>query len=223
MSSGQDTVGKRTTEEHVIADIIEVGRRLWVRQMVASNDGNISCRVSETELLITASGVSKGFMSADDVIRVDLDGNTLAGHPDRVPSTESPLHLRVYRERSDVRGVVHAHPAIATAFSVAGIALDRPILNEVVAALRGIPTAPYALPGSEELPDSIMPFVHQYNTFLLANHGALAIGRDVMEAYYRMEIIEHVARVNLATHALGKVNELSPQEIDRLLTSVGYG
>lgn len=213
---------ERFNEEQVRTDIIESGRRLWVRQLVASNDGNISCRVSENEVLITASGVSKGFLSPEDILRVDLAGNTLEGFHGKEPSSESPLHLRVYQERADVRGVIHAHPPVASGFAVAGIALDRPILSEIVAVFGAIPLAPYALPGTEELPDSIMPFIQRHNAFLLANHGAMAIGSDVMQAYYRMEVIEHVANVSLTARQLGNENLLSRQDIQRLLDSLSY-
>ena len=201
-------------EEQVRADIVEVGRRLWERGYVASNDGNISVRIDEHRLMTTPKSVSKGFMTADMMVVTDLSGRRLAG--DRDPSSELKMHLQVYRDRPDARAVVHAHPPTATGFAVAGIPLDRAVLAEVVTTLGSIPIAEYATPSTDELPQACSKYLKAHDGLLLANHGALAIGPDLFTAYYRMETIEHFAKISLVTRMLGQEHLLSRQEVDRL-------
>jgi L-fuculose-phosphate aldolase len=201
-------------EEQVRADIVEVGRRLWERGYVASNDGNISVRLDEQRLITTPKSVSKGFMTPDMMVVTDLDGRKIAGERD--PSSELKMHLEVYRNRPDARAVVHAHPPTATGFAVAGIALDRAVLAEVITTLGSIPIAEYATPSTQELPDAVRKYVKAHDGLLLANHGALAIAGDVMSAYYRMETIEHFAKISLVAHTLGREHLLSRDEVARL-------
>lgn len=202
------------TDDQVKADIVEVGRRLWERGYVASNDGNISVRVDERRLITTPKSVSKGFMTPDMMVTTDLAGKKLAG--DRDPSSELKMHLQVYRDRPDARAVVHAHPPTATGFAVAGIPLDRAVLAEVVTTLGSIPIAEYATPSTDELPLACSKYLKAHDGLLLANHGALAIGPDLFTAYYRMETIEHFARISLVTRTLGHENLLSREEVGRL-------
>lgn len=201
-------------EEQARADIVEVGRRLWERGYVASNDGNISVRLDEHRLITTPKSVSKGFMTPDMMVVTDLDGKKISGERD--PSSELKMHLEVYRNRPDARAVVHAHPPTATGFAVAGIPLDRPVLAEVITTLGSIPIAQYATPSTEELPAAVRRYVKAHDGLLLANHGALAIGADVMSAYYRMETIEHFARISLVARTLGREHLLSRDEVERL-------
>jgi L-fuculose-phosphate aldolase len=201
-------------EEQARADIVEVGRRLWERGYVASNDGNISVRLDEGRLITTPKSVSKGFMTPDMMVITDLDGKKIAGERD--PSSELKMHLEVYRNRPDARAVVHAHPPTATGFAVAGIPLDRAVLAEVITTLGSIPIAEYATPSTQELPDVVRKYVKAHDGLLLANHGALAIAGDVMSAYYRMETIEHFAKISLVAHTLGHENLLSREEVTRL-------
>jgi L-fuculose-phosphate aldolase len=201
-------------EEQVRADIVEVGRRLWERGYVASNDGNISVRLDEQRLITTPTNVSKGFMTPDMMVITDLDGKKIAG--ERNASSELKMHLEVYRNRPDARAVVHAHPPTATGFAVAGIALDRAVLAEVITTLGSIPIAEYATPSTEELPAAVRKYVKAHDGLLLANHGALALAGDVMSAYYRMETIEHFAKISLVARTLGRENVLSRTEVDRL-------
>ena len=203
-----------TPDDQARADIVEVGRRLWQRGFVASNDGNISVRLDERRLMTTPKNVSKGFMTADMMVITDLDGRKIAG--DRDPSSEIKMHLEVYRNRPDARAVVHAHPPTATGFAVAGIALDRAVLAEVITTLGSIPIAEYATPSTEELPAAVRKYVKAHDGLLLANHGALALAGDVMSAYYRMETIEHFAKISLVARTLGRENLLSRGEVDRL-------
>jgi len=198
------------------ADIVEVGRRLWVRGFVASNDGNISVRLGPDRLLMTPASVSKGFMTPEMMVVTDLDGGLISGAPGRKPSSEALMHLVAYRQRPDVGAVVHAHPPLATGFAVAGIPLDRAVLAEVVTTLGSIPIAKYGTPSTTELADTVAPYVKSHDGLLLANHGALALGRDLFGAYYKMETIEHFARISLTARLLGREHLLSRDEVMRL-------
>src|SRR5215470_9367332 len=186
-----------STEAQLRADIVEVGRRLWTRGFVASNDGNISVRIAPDRLLMTPASVSKGFMSPEMMVITDLEGKLISGAPGRKPSSEILMHLVAYRQRPDIGAVVHAHPPLSTGFAVAGIALDRAVLAEVITTLGSIPIAEYATPSTEELPAAVRKYVKAHDGLLLANHGALALAGDVMSAYYRMETIEHFAKISL--------------------------
>ena len=197
-------------------DIVEIGRRLWQRGFVASNDGNISVRIGSDRLLMTPASVSKGFMSAEMMVITDLEGRVVEAAPGRKPSSEALMHLVVYRERPDINAVVHAHPPIATGFAVAGIALDRAVLAEVVTTLGGIPIAGYATPSTQELAETVAPLIKSHDGVLLANHGAVALGRDLFSAYYKMETIEHFAQISLVARQLGREHLLSREEVERL-------
>jgi L-fuculose-phosphate aldolase len=211
---GRDTTV--TADEHLRADICEVGRRLWWRGFVASNDGNISVRIGPDRLLMTPTSVSKGFMTPDMMVTTDLDGALVSGEPGRKPSSEILMHLVAYRERPDIGAVVHAHPPLSTGFAVAGIPLDRAVLAEVVTTLGSIPIADYGTPSTTELADAVRPYVRAHDGLLLANHGALALGKDLFAAYYKMETIEHFARISLVARQLGRERLLSREEVDRL-------
>lgn len=201
-------------EEQLRADIVEAGRRLYARGYVASNDGNISVRLDDNRLLTTPRGVSKGFMTPDMMVTTDLTGRKLAG--DRDPSTEIMMHLVVYELRPEVQAVVHAHPPIATGFAVAGIPLSRAVLAEVVTTLGSVPIAEYGTPSTRELPDAVRKYIRAHDGLLLANHGALAVGTDLFSAYYKMETIEHFARISLVARLLGREHLLSREEVIRL-------
>src|SRR6266581_4192734 len=199
--------------EHALRDaIVEVGRRLYARGYTASNDGNISARLDGGRLLMTPKSVCKGFMTADMMVVTDLDGRKLAG--DRDPSSEMQMHLEVYRQRADVQAVVHAHPPIATGFAVAGIPLDRAVLAEVLTTLGSVPIAAYATPSTRELPAAVRKYITAHDGMLLANHGALTVGGDLYSAYYKMETIEHFAKISLVARLLGRENLLSREELE---------
>ncbi|GAB4245753.1 MAG: hypothetical protein Kow00109_21780 [Acidobacteriota bacterium] len=195
--------------------IVEVGRRVYQRNFVAANDGNISARIDRRRVLITPSGVSKGFMRPEDLIVVDYDGNIVEGRGK--PSSETFMHLAIYREREDVNGVVHAHPPKATGFATAGIPLTQCVLPEVIVTLGGVPLAEYGTPGTEELYEPVLKYLKDYDAFLLENHGALAIGPDVMTAYYRMETLEHFAHIALVALQLGRLQTLGREHVAKLL------
>lgn len=196
------------------ADIVEIGRRLYTRGFCASNDGNISIRFADDRVLTTPKSVSKGYMTPDMMVVVDLDGRKVSG--DRDASSELLMHLEVYHQRPDVAAVVHAHPPLATGFAVAGVPLDRAVLAEVVTTLGSIPIAEYGTPSTPELPTAVRQYIKAHDGLLLANHGALTIGGDVYAAYYKMETVEHFARISLVARLLGGERLLSQEEVLRL-------
>ena len=202
------------TEQQLREAIVEVGRRLYARGYTASNDGNISARLDGGRLVMTPKSVCKGFMTPEMMCITDLDGRKLAGERD--PSSEMQMHLEVYRQRPDANAVVHAHPPIATGFAVAGIPLDRAVLAEVVTTLGSVPIADYATPSTKELPEAVRKYVKAHDGMLLANHGALTLGTDLFSAYYKMETIEHFAKISLVARLLGGERLLSREEVVRL-------
>lgn len=204
------------SDQDAVEQILEIGRRMYAKNYVAANDGNITCLVSPTTLWTTPAGVSKGYMTKEMLMKMDLDGHILQGT--QKPSSELKMHLRVYLENPDLTACVHAHPPAATAFAIAGIALDRPILPEAIVQLGVVPVAPYAAPGTQEVPDSIAPYCCTHNGVLLANHGALTWGTSPMQAYMRMESLEYYALLTMYTGSIiGQANELSREQVDRLV------
>src|SRR4051812_7624996 len=203
-----------TPESALRAEMVEVGRRMYAREMTDSNAGNLSARLGADRLLMTPKSVCKGFMTPDMMCITDLEGRKLQG--DRDPSSEMLMHLEVYRQRPDVQAVVHAHPPTATGFAVAGIPLDRAVLAEVLTTLGSIPIAEYATPSTRELPDAVRRYIMAHDGMLLANHGALTVGPDLYAAYYKMETIEHFAKISLVARQLGRENLLSRDEVNRL-------
>jgi L-fuculose-phosphate aldolase len=203
-----------TGETQLRADIVEIGRRMYARGYTASNDGNISVRLGDGRLLMTPKSVCKGFMTPEMMCITDENGRKLQGERD--PSSEMLMHLEVYRQRPDVSAVVHAHPPIATGFAVAGIPLDRAVLAEVLTTLGSIPIAEYATPSTSELPEAVRRYVKAHDGMLLANHGALTVGADLFAAYYKMETIEHFAKISLVARLLGRENLIAREEVDRL-------
>jgi Ribulose-5-phosphate 4-epimerase and related epimerases and aldolases len=196
--------------------IIEVGARMYSKGFVAANDGNISCKVGPETFWTTCTGVSKGFMTQDMLVKMDMSGKILVGR--RKPSSEVKMHMRVYEENPEVMAVTHAHPPKATAFAIAGISLDKAVLPEAVVQLGSVPIAKYATPGSEDVPNSIAPFCKGYNGVLLANHGALSWGSEIFEAFYRLESMEYYAQILMYTgNIIGKQNELSCGQVNELI------
>lgn len=195
--------------------MVDIGRRMYLKGFVAANDGNLSVKVGPDALLVTPTGVSKGYMDEGMMVKVDLEGRVLSGGR---PTSELAMHLRVYRENPEVTAVVHAHPPVATSFAIAGIPLDRPILTEAILNLGAVPVAPYATPGTAEVPESIAPFCRTHNAVLLANHGAVTWGRDLLQAYYRMESVEYYATILMYTgNIIGRSNELSCTQVSELV------
>ncbi len=203
--------------------LCEIGRRVWQREYIASNDGNFSVRLGSDRILCTPTMVSKGFMKPEELPVVDLDGRHLSG-PKR-PTSEMKLHLAIYRHRPDVKAVVHVHPPHATAFAIVRRSLPKCILPEVEIFLGEIPLVPYATPGTQEFADTAVPFVTQYNAFLLTNHGAVTLGSDPFEAYYRMETVEQYCRILVLASHLGSLQSLDAAamaDLLRLREKLGY-
>lgn len=198
-------------------DIVEIGRRLWMRGFVAANDGNLSVRLDKERVLITPTGVSKGFMNPADLLICDMQGAVLSHHNRPLkPTTELPMHLEIYNLREDVGGVVHAHPPMSTAFAAAGLSLKECLLAETAILLGEVPLAPYATPSTQEVPASIRPLVPTCDAVLLANHGAVTYGSSIQEAHFKMETLEHSAKVTFYARQLGSPMPLPMEELKRI-------
>lgn len=197
--------------------IIDIGRRMYEKNYVAANDGNITCKVAPDLIWATPTGVSKGFMQPEQLVKMRLDGAIVQEGPLK-PSSEIKMHLRVYQENPDVMGVTHAHPPVCTSFAIAGLGLDKPIYPEALVNLGVVPCVHYEMPGSQGIPDSVAPYCRDYNAVLLANHGALSWGGSLIEAYYRLESMEHYAMILMYTgNIIGKANVLSCDQVNELL------
>lgn len=190
----------------------EIGARLDRRGLIASNDGNLSVREEGDTFLVTASGSRKGYLRDEEVIRVDVEGRLRYGT--LRPSSEVAMHLGIYRQRWDVCAIVHAHPPAATAFAVARFPLDHLALPELVSSLGKIPLAPFARPGTELLGDQVAALIGTHDAVLLANHGAVTVGPDLEEAYFRMERLEHAARILIEARHLGGPHCLDPSDVE---------
>lgn len=195
--------------------ICEIGRRLYNRGFAAANDGNISIRLGDNRFLCTPTGVSKGFLKPEDMCVVDLDGKQISGVKRR--TSEILLHLAIYKERPDIGGVVHCHPPHATAFAVAGEPIPKCVLPEVEVFLGEVPIAKYETPGTQRFAETILPYLRDCNTIILANHGTVAFAKDLMTAYFNTEIIDAYCRILLLAHQLGPINYLSEQHVGELM------
>lgn len=198
-------------------EIVEIGRRVYDRFFIAANDGNISARLDDETVLVTPTGVSKGFMAPEDMIKMRLDGKVLVASEGRRSTSETPMHLAIYRARADVRAVLHSHAPAATAFALTGVRLDEPLMPEVLVFTGPVAMVPYALPGTEELPRAMAPYLADHDVFLLGNHGVVTVGCTLEEAYFQTERLELFARIRLAALALGPANVLSPEEVAPLV------
>lgn len=195
--------------------LCDICHAMWLSGMIAANDGNVSVLLDDERILCTPSGVSKREITPEMLVITDREGHVIEG--DCRVSTELAMHLRCYRERADVRAVVHAHPPMATTFAVADQPLDDYAMIETITTLGAVPVAPYAVPGSEEVPDAIAPFLPNHDAILLRAHGAITVGCDLKTAYYRMESLEHFAKITLFSKILGGAKELSQDQIQTLI------
>ncbi len=200
-------------------EICEIGDRLYKRGFAAANDGNITYRISEKEVLCTPTMVSKGFLKPDDLCTVDMEGNQLAGRRKR--TSEVMLHLAIMKERSDVKSVVHCHPPHATAFGVAREPVPQCVLPEVEIFLGDVPITKYAIPGGQEFADTILPFVKKSNVIILANHGTVSFGETVERAYWWTEVLDAYCRILMLAKGLGRVNYFTEPEAQGLLDLKG--
>ena len=209
--------GALKSEDEHRRDICTVGAWIHQRGYVAATDGNISLRLDPKRVLTSPTGISKGMMTVDDLVITDLQGKKLAGR--RNPSSELAMHLLIYRRRPDIHAVVHAHPPVATGYAAAGIPLNKALVSEVVLGLGCIPVAPYGTPGTPELTEALEPLVSHYDSILMANHGVVTYGQDLLTAFFRMETTEHFARVSLVTELIGKQVLLSGADVEKLLAA----
>ena len=215
--------GAVKSEEEHRRDLCIAGRWIHERGFVASTDGNMSVRLGADRILTTPTCLSKGMMTPDDMVITDMTGRRVSGS--RKPSSEIGMHLLIYRLRPEVNAVCHAHPPTATGYAAAGLALDKPILCELIIGLGSIPVARYGTPGTPELAAAMEPLVLQgHDAILMANHGVVTCGPDLLTAYLRMETTEHFARVALVTQLLGKQEVLSNDDVQKLhVARVSYG
>ncbi|QOT00227.1 class II aldolase/adducin family protein [Brevibacterium sp. JNUCC-42] len=195
--------------------ICEIGRKVYEKGFGAANDGNISVRLSSNEIWITPTGVSKGALQPDMLVKVNLLGEVLEG--ELRPTSEMKMHLKVYEMRPDIGGIVHVHPPYATAFAIAGLPLDAATLPESVVLLGTIPVAKYATPSTQALPESIAPHVMNHQGVLLENHGALTWGKDIQSAYYLMESLEFTAKINWIARQMNGTRQLSVERVEELV------
>ena len=198
--------------------ICDVCHKMWQLGWVAANDGNVSAKLPDGTFLATPTGISKSFITPEKLVHIDKDANILEAGEGYRPSSEIKMHLRCYAEREDVGAVVHAHPPVATGYAVANVPLDEYSRIETVIAIGSVPVTPYGTPSTNEVPDAIAPYLGEHDVMLLQNHGALAVGADVVTAYYRMESLELFAKISLNAHLLGGAQELSRENIDRLIS-----
>lgn len=203
-----------TGSSDILTQLLDVCHRLYARGMVAATDGNVSVRLANGNILTTRSGINKGMVTRDDIVEVAPDGRQTSGAGR--PSTEVGMHLFIYSQRSDVNAVVHAHPVYATGFATARIGLDLCTFPEVIVGLGAIPLAEYATPSTPEVAASLAPFIQKGDAILLANHGAVAFGPDVYDAYFKMEKVEHAAQITFIAHMLGGVRTLSEDQLAKL-------
>lgn len=196
-------------------EIVTVCRRLYERGLIAGPDGNVSVRIAPDRILVTPAGMSKVDVRGDDLVELALDGKHLRGSGRA--SSEVQMHLRIYQRRPDVHAVVHAHPPTATGFSVAGESFAACVLPEVIFQVGWVPLVPYETPGTPALADAFEPFVAQHDAFLMANHGATTIGSTLTIAHQRMESLEHSARIVLTARLLGRVNTLTPAQVEAVV------
>lgn len=203
-------------EYEIKKQICDIGKRIYDRNMVAANDGNISVKLSDHEFLCTPTGVSKGFMTPECICKVDEKGDIIESNDGFRPSSELKMHMRVYEKRPDVGAVVHAHPMYGTVFAIAGIPLAQPVISEALLTLGAVPVAEYGTPSTREIPDSIEKFLPYYDAILLANHGALTWSSDLNAAYLKMESLEFYAELLYRSRMLGEQKELSVDNIEKL-------
>src|ERR1044072_555740 len=203
-------------------DLIKICHLMYERSYVVSSDGNVSVRLDDGRILATPTITCKGRMTEDLIAITDLEGNKLN---DRKASSELAMHLLIYRERPDVKAVCHAHPPNGTAFAVAGLAIDQPILSEVILALGCVPLASYGTPSTDELTQQMQPLVKHHNALLMANHGAVAYGEDLWQSWDRLETLEHTAKIAILSRVLGGSRNLSPDAVEKLINvreAAGY-
>jgi L-fuculose-phosphate aldolase len=209
-------------EQRARREIVRVGQLMYERSYVVSSDGNVSVRLDDGRIVTTPTMTCKGRMTEDACAVTDMDGHPLT---ERRPSSELAMHLLIYRERPDIKAVCHAHPPHGTAFAVAGLSIDQPILSEVILTLGCVPLAEYGTPSTSELTEAMRPLVKHHNALLMANHGAVAYGADLWQAFDRLETLEHTAKIAILSRLLGGSKNLPADAIEKLINvreAAGY-
>ena len=205
---------RRTSEPELRKTLVEICHRMYRQGYIAAGDGNVSAKLDDDRVLVTPTGFHKGFIAESDLVLVDVDGRLVRGA--HKPSSEFLMHALAYRERPDVRAVVHAHPPVTVGLALAGVSLAQCVLSETCLVLGPILTAPYSTPTTEEVPRVLRPFVRQANAIVMDRHGALTLGRDLYEAYNRLEAMEHASKITHAARSIGPVTPLPKAEVDKL-------
>jgi L-fuculose-phosphate aldolase len=212
-----------SSKAEIVQGLVEISHRLSTHGFVTATDGNVSVRLDDGNFLTTRTSINKGMVTADDLVEVDATGKPTPSN--RQPSTELPMHLFIYSQRPDVNAVVHAHPTYATGFAVARQGLNTCVFPEVIVGLGAIPLAEYATPSTSEVAESLTPFVKTSDAILLANHGVVTYGKDLYDAYYKMEKVEHAAHITFVARMLGGEKILSSEDIEKLraISQKAYG
>jgi L-fuculose-phosphate aldolase len=209
-------------EQTARREIVRVGKLMYERSYVVSSDGNVSVRLDDGRIVATPTMTCKGRMTEESLAVTDMDGKPLSN---KKASSELEMHLLIYRERPDVKAVCHAHPPNGTAFAVAGLAIDQPILSEVILTLGCVPLADYGTPSTTELTEAMRPLVKHHNALLMANHGAVAYGADLWQAFDRLETLEHTAKIAILSRILGGSKNLPADAVEKLINvreAAGY-
>ena len=206
-----------STETQLRAEIVRIGRLMHAHEFVDGTSGNISARLNADHILVTPSGLAKGFLEPDQLIVANMRGELVRGGPGLKPTSELLMHLEAYRRRPEVEAVIHAHPITSVALSIAGVSLAECVIPEAVVVLGLIPTTPYATPSSEENQRAISEVIVGHDALILQYHGTLTVGRDLMEAYWRLETVEHTAKIIALAKLLGGVTPLPPEQVTKLI------
>jgi L-fuculose-phosphate aldolase len=196
-------------------DLARLGKRLYKFGFMPGTSGNLSVRLDSKFVLATPTGVSKSMLSKEDMVIVDLEGKQYSGS--RKVTSEIGMHLAVYNGRADISAVVHSHPPVATAFACAGRALDEPLCSEAIMTLGQVPLAPYATTGTEEVADSLAEYIPDHEAILMANHGVVTYGKTLMDAFMKMETVEHFAQITLIVGQLGSAVPIGKDRLAALL------
>lgn len=204
------------------AQICDICYKMWQLGWVAANDGNVSVKLGDDRFLATPTGMSKAFITPEELLLINGRGEIVEAQEGLRPSSEIKMHLRCYAERPDVGAVIHAHPPGATGFAVAHKPMDMYNMIEDVAAIGSVPLTPYGTPSTYEVPEAIAPYLAEHDVMLLENHGALAVGADPITAFYRMESLELWAKITINAVILGGSHDISRENIDKLIALREY-
>ncbi|MBK8178207.1 MAG: class II aldolase/adducin family protein [Planctomycetes bacterium] len=198
--------------------LCEIGKLCYSRGYIVGADGNLSARLADGTILITPAGAMKGFLEPHHIARIDMAGNAVNAGPRA--SSEKAIHLVVYQERPEMQAIVHAHPPHAVAMTIAGIDLQQPFIPEIIVTIGGIPTAPFGTPGTQELPESIRAIVKCSDTVIMKNHGSVTMGTNLLDAYKKLDMVEHTAKILWLAHTVGaKLEPLDPDKVKKLLAT----